>query len=55
MEQMLEYLVAAIEEMDAHIKEMKAGQQNLEQGMLAKMETNQERMNAKRDANKEKM
>jgi hypothetical protein len=70
MEQMVEYLVAAIEKMDGKIdtnlKEMNAGQEHLKEEMrtsqellkeemLAKMETNQERMDAKIDAHHKRM
>jgi hypothetical protein len=38
------------EKMDANLEEMKAGQEHVKEDMLAKMETNQERRDAKLDA-----
>jgi hypothetical protein len=51
MEQMMERLEAATESVNANLEEMRAGQERLTEEMLAKIETNQGRMDAKIVAN----
>jgi hypothetical protein len=54
VEQMMSRLLAEMKtnqaKMDTSLKEMRAGQELLKEKMLAKVETNQERMGAKTDA-----